>query len=158
MSRVMDSRAHRWSPVLVTAWHLMLLLALEPSSFCSAAVNDVAITTRVLQTSVQPVRPEYVSRLRGGGRFNLGLEDTVTPEDIREIGGDVLKMWQVNYQETVEEEKFDDAKKGKTVNRNEQSGEEAKKELQQKSEGPEQDRNDLASAQGEIREIMYTYM
>jgi len=42
-------------------------------------------------------------RLRGGGVFG-GLDDSkVTADEIREIGADVLKMWEVSHTETAED-------------------------------------------------------
>ena len=54
---------------------------------------------------------ENAIRLRGGADF--GVADNVTPDELREIGSDVLKMWQVSHKETAEEEEEERKRKAR---------------------------------------------
>ena len=54
---------------------------------------------------------ENAVRLRGGADF--GVDDNVTPDELREIGSDVLKMWQVSHKETAEEEEEERKRKAR---------------------------------------------
>jgi len=111
-------------------------------------------------------------RLRGGGGFGAGFDDQVTPDEIRDIGGDVLKMWEVSHVETEEErieaEKTEAASKARSRQGGKLTEEQARKlisgELDAKrpaavstgrgEEGPEQKSNEgERSAQGELGDL-----
>jgi len=116
-------------------------------------------------------------RLRGGGGFGAGFDDQVTPDEIRDIGGDVLKMWEVSHVETEEErieaEKTEAASKARSRQAGKLTEEQARKlisgELDAKrpgavstgrgEEGPEQKSNEgERSAQGELGDLMMCHV
>lgn len=75
------------------------------------AVILVAAVPLSLLASTSGLAPHTGSRcarrcyLRGGGGVFDPQDDRVTPDQIREIGGDVLKMWEVSHMENLEESK-----------------------------------------------------
>ena len=70
----------------------------NPRAQCrAAAATSTSTSARKRLQSRLLAPPAGCWRLRGGGG---GIEDNVTPQDIAEIGGDVLKMWHVSHQET----------------------------------------------------------
>ena len=86
----------RWSIQAVVA---AISLSLHVAPALGLATCDGGRCTSLL------VRQGFVGRgcLRGGGVFD-GVDDKVTPEQIREIGEDVLKMWEVSHKETLGED------------------------------------------------------
>ena len=85
----------RWSLQAVVA---VISLSLHVAPALGRATSECGRCTSLL------VRQGFVGRgcLRGGGVFD-GVHDKVTPDQIREIGEDVLKMWEVSHKETLGE-------------------------------------------------------